>query len=99
MCNAVCRNITNVCVWQRGKLSPPEIIVHAMFRSKIACIFCSQCVLFIWESTSDGLLLKTVDLAGKSCLLKKANTLRNRKSFEGQEGSFPKIIFSLLSET
>lgn len=70
-----------------------------MFCSKIACIFCSQCVLFIWESTSDGLLFKTIDLAGESCLYKKADRLRNRKIFEGQEGSFPKIIFSLLSET
>lgn len=55
-------------VWQRGKLLPPEIIVYAVFCDKIACIFCSTMCTFVWESTSDGLLFKIIDVACKLCL-------------------------------
>lgn len=41
------------------------------FAIKLLAFSAQQCVPFVWESTSDGLLFKAIDVACKSCLKKK----------------------------
>lgn len=67
MCKAVCRNIPCVCLAE-GRLSLPEITVYAVFAIRLLAFSAQQCVLFVWESTSDGLVFKRISLACKSCL-------------------------------